>query len=133
MLWVTFFTGSKIWVSHSLPGDDRTWVPRYQLPTPADQSSVGADDLSALVAFDGDKIGVLWSNQLSTSQTMYWSWHQDGTSDQEWNLQVAYQQPEGPTTTSTSSRSSATPPAASSPSPRRPWTPTATRCSTCSP
>jgi len=95
MLWVTFFTGSKIWVSHSLPGDDRTWVPRYQLPTPADQSSVGADDLSALVAFDGDKIGVLWSNQLSTSQTMYWSWHQDGTSDQEWNLQVAYQQPEG--------------------------------------
>jgi hypothetical protein len=95
MLWVTFFTGSKIWVSHSLPGDDRTWVPRYQLPTPADQSSVGADDLSALVAFDGDKIGVLWSNQLSTSETMYWSWHQDGTSDQQWNLQVAYQQPEG--------------------------------------
>lgn len=95
MLWVTFFTGSKIYVSHSLPGDDRTWVPRYQLPTPANQSSVGTDDLSALVAFDGDKIGVLWSNQLTSSETMYWSWHQDGTSDQLWNLQVAYQQPEG--------------------------------------
>ena len=95
MLWVTFFAGSKIWVSHSLPGDDRTWVPRYQLPTPAGESSVGTDDLSALVAFDGDKIGVLWSNQLASSQTMYWSWHQDGTSDQQWNLQVAYQQPEG--------------------------------------
>ena len=95
LLWVTFFHGSKIYVTHSTPGDDKVWVPRYQLPTPAGQSNVGTEDLSAIVAFDGNKVGVLWSNQLSTSETMYWSWHQDGTSDQQWNLQVAYQQPEG--------------------------------------
>jgi hypothetical protein len=94
-LWATWFAGSKIWVTHAQPGDDKTWVTPYQLPTPAGQSSVGTDDLSAIVAFDGNKIGVLFSNQLSTSETMYWSWHQDGTSDQLWNLQVAYQQPEG--------------------------------------
>jgi hypothetical protein len=95
MLWATFFTGSKVYITHSLPGDDRSWVPPYQLPTPNDESSVGSDDISAVVAFDGDKVGVLWSNQLPASETVYWAWHQDGTSDQQWSTQVAYRQPEG--------------------------------------
>lgn len=95
MLWATFFIAGRIWVTHSLPGDDRTWVPRYVLPTPNGESSVGSDDLSAVVAFDGDKIGVLWSNQLPASETVYWAWHQDGASDQTWSTEVAYRQPEG--------------------------------------
>jgi hypothetical protein len=76
-------------------GDDKTWVAPYQLPTPNGESSVGSDDISALVAFDGDKIGVLWSNQLASQETMYWAWHQDGTDDRQWTTQVVYQQPEG--------------------------------------
>ena len=95
LLWATYTQGSKVYVVHSTPGDDRTWVPRYQVPTPAGQSSVDPDDISAIVSYDGNKIGVLWSNQILGIETMYWAWHQDGTSDQTWNLQVAYQQPEG--------------------------------------
>jgi len=95
LLWATYTQGSKVYVVHSTAGHDQTWVPRYQVPTPAQQSKVAPDDISAIVAYDGNKIGVLWSNQILGIETMYWAWHQDGTSDQAWNLQVAYQQPKG--------------------------------------
>ena len=91
-LWLTYFSSSRVWVTHTTTADN-VWVPGYQLPVPGGASSTGSDDLAALVAFDTDKIGVLWSNQRT--HTMYWAWHQDGSDDAAWTLQVAYQQPEG--------------------------------------
>ncbi|TDO34233.1 hypothetical protein EV643_12818 [Kribbella sp. VKM Ac-2527] len=93
LLWITYTQGAKVWLTHSVAGLDDVWAPRFQLPTPGNESNVDPDDLSAIIAYDGDKIGVLWSNQRS--HIMYWASHTDGTPDQSWTLQVAYQQPEG--------------------------------------
>ena len=91
-VWVTFTQGSKVYVTHSA-GSDTSWVPKYQLPTPNNESKVNADDISTIVSYDGDKVGVLWSNQ--NTQKMYFSSHSDGTSDLAWNLDVVYDVPEG--------------------------------------
>jgi hypothetical protein len=93
LLWLTYTQGSRVWLTHSVAGNDAAWVPRYQLPTPGNEANVSSDDISAIVAYDGDKIGVLWSNQVT--MIMFWSWHLDGQDDRVWTLQVAYQQPEG--------------------------------------
>jgi len=95
LLWATYTQGSKVYVVHSTPGNDRLWAPRYILPSPSGQSTVSPDDISAIVSFDGNKVGVLWSNQNVGVETMYWAWHRDGTSDQLWTVKVAYQQPQG--------------------------------------
>lgn len=93
LLWMTFTKNNKVMLTHSLPGDDRSWVTPYELPSPAGESRVDPDDISAVVAYDGDKIGVLWSNQVT--QVIYWASHQDGTGDQAWAVEAAYAQPEG--------------------------------------
>ena len=92
-LWVTYTQGAKVYLQHSVNGDDKVWTARYQLPTPAGQSDVDPDDIAAIVAYDGDKVGVMFSNQRL--QVMYFASHTDGTSDQTWNLVAAYQRPEG--------------------------------------
>ncbi len=78
----------------------------YQLPTPNgnDDSTVTFDpvkdaggqpssDIAAVVSFDGNKIGVLWSNQRT--EKVHWATHVDGTDDQAWAASVAYNQPKG--------------------------------------
>jgi hypothetical protein len=91
-------------ITHSTVGDDRTWVPPYQLPTTDDSSTVTFDkvkdpggqpssDIAAVVSFDGNKIGVLWSNQRT--EKVHWATHVDGTDDQTWAASVAYSQPKG--------------------------------------
>jgi hypothetical protein len=92
VLWATFTLGSLVYVTHS-NGRDDLWVPRYELPTPSGESQVDPDDISAVVAYDGDKVGVLWSNQRT--QKMYWASHTDGMDDHAWSLDVAYDRPEG--------------------------------------
>ncbi|TCN37642.1 hypothetical protein EV644_11194 [Kribbella orskensis] len=93
LLWVTFVQNAKVWLTHSTAGDDLSWVAKYQLPTPGNEANVQTLDISSIIAYDGDKIGVLWSNQRT--QIMYWAAHADGASDQSWTLQIAYQQSEG--------------------------------------
>jgi hypothetical protein len=92
-LWVTYTQGAKVYLQHSVNGDDKVWTARYQLPTPAEQSDVDPDDIAAIVAYDGDKVGVMFSNQQR--QVMYFASHLDGTSDQTWSLVAAYDRPEG--------------------------------------
>jgi hypothetical protein len=92
-LWVTYTQGAKVYLQHSVNGDDRVWTPRYQLPTPGGESNVTADDIAAVVAYDGNKVGVMFSNQQR--QVMYFASHVDGMSDQTWSLVAAYDRPEG--------------------------------------
>jgi hypothetical protein len=92
VLWATFTLGSRVYVTHS-DGRDDAWVQRYELPTPSGESQVDPDDISAIVAYDGTRVGVLWSNQRT--QKMYWSSHADGDNDQAWALDIAYDRPEG--------------------------------------
>ncbi|QWZ09562.1 hypothetical protein KRR39_07360 [Nocardioides panacis] len=120
-LWVTYTTGvpgvdpvhdptadttraARVMITHSQPTDDRAWVAPYQLPTPDDSSTVTFDpakdpggqpssDIAAVVSFDGNKVGVLWSNQRT--QKVHWATHVDGDPDQTWATSVAYDNPQG--------------------------------------
>jgi hypothetical protein len=58
-LWVAFESGQQIKVLYSTSGDHLTWT-----STPVVLSgTVEADDIATVLAFGGDKIGVLWTDQ----------------------------------------------------------------------
>lgn len=61
-------------------GDDRTWGTPFVLPV--EGATVKSDDISSVVAFRGDRIGVMWSNQSRSA--MYFAVHRDGEADTSW-------------------------------------------------
>ena len=80
-LWVTYIENSTVMVNRSL-SDDLTWGEPFALPANSNAVNVSGDDISSVVDFQGDKIGVMWSNQ-STSK-MYFAVHLDGDADNVW-------------------------------------------------
>ncbi len=80
-LWVTYVEASKVMINHS-NGSDNNWGTPFVLPASTTAVSVTSDDISTIIAFGGDKIGVFWSNQ-STDRD-YFVIHQDGASDTNW-------------------------------------------------
>src|SRR5215218_985481 len=86
-VWATWGQGSKIWINHTV-GGDRTWGTPMLLPVSG--NSVSAEDISAVVAFGGDKIGVMWGNQNSSSDGYYFAVHQDGQPDTSWTTETAW-------------------------------------------
>jgi PKD repeat protein len=79
-LWATWQQGNQIYVNRTVGGDDHTWGTPFALPVAG--TSVTVDDNSALVAFGGNKIGLMWSNQ--TVDAMYFAVHDDGQPDNSW-------------------------------------------------
>jgi hypothetical protein len=77
-LWVTYTQNSQVYVNHSLDSDS-SWGTPFVLPV--EGTSVSADDISAVIAFDS-QIGVMWSNQLDDA--MYFATHNDGDPDDVW-------------------------------------------------
>lgn len=91
-LWATWMQGNKIYVNRTV-GDDRTWGTPFVLPVAA--TSVSTDDNSSVVAFGGNKIGVMWSNQTSASDAFWFAAHVDGQPDTTWEAsRTAIQGPE---------------------------------------
>ena len=88
ILWVAYAQGAKVYTQHTTT-DDQTWTQKVKLPT--DESSVSTDDLAAIISFDDNKIGVLWSNQRTNA--MMFASHVDGTGDDQWTTEVAYVRP----------------------------------------
>jgi hypothetical protein len=84
-LWVTYVEAGKVMVNHS-NGDDAQWGTPFVLPGSATATSVDTDDISAIISFDGNKIGVMWSNEDTSS--FYFAIHEDGTSDSTWQVEV---------------------------------------------
>jgi Bacterial Ig-like domain len=82
-LWVTYTQGSQVYVNRSL-GNDQTWGTPFVLPVQG--TTVSADDISGIVAFDtstaAPQIGVMWSNQIDSA--MYFATHRDGDADDIW-------------------------------------------------
>jgi PKD repeat protein len=76
-LWATWAQSSRIMVNHSVGGNDASWGTPFVVPGAG--TSVSSDDISSLVHFAGNKIGVMWSNQAD--QHVYFSVHVDGTGD----------------------------------------------------
>jgi hypothetical protein len=89
-LWVTYTqvapdNSNQAYVAHSVGSDD-VWSAPIPLPTPA--ASVNYDDISSIIAFQGNKIGVMWSNQ--DDRKFYFAVHNDGDPDTSWQTEVAY-------------------------------------------
>jgi PKD repeat protein len=81
MVWATWAQDGQIEVSHTL-GDDRTWGTPFVLPA-SGATGLSTDDISSLIAFGGNSIGVMWSNQPASA--MYFAVHQDGAPDTSWS------------------------------------------------
>ena len=82
-LWVTYVQEDsddgnyKVWVNHSVGGDDAVWGTPYILPV-SGADDVTSDEISSLIAYNG-RIGVMWSNQ--NTMIMYFAVHTDGEGD----------------------------------------------------
>ena len=68
---------------NSLTANASAWGTPFVVPTTGSTNpNVAQDDISALVAFGGNRVGVLWSNQKDG--TVYWSVHADGAPPTTW-------------------------------------------------
>jgi PKD repeat protein len=79
MLWATWMVGNRIFVNHTT-GSDNQWA----TPTivPGSGTTVSSDDISSVVHFGGNKIGVMWSNQVD--HHFWFAVHNDGAADTAW-------------------------------------------------
>jgi hypothetical protein len=83
-LWATWTFGSRVYVNRTTTGDNAWGVP-FQLPN---ASQVASDDISSLIAFDGDKIGVFWGDQRGA--TFRFATHTDtDANDMNWSTVVS--------------------------------------------
>ncbi len=100
-LWVTYVSrpqGSndfQVYVNAATAGNDSNWGPRFTLPLTG--THVLTDDIASIVAFrdnGGNKIGIMWSNQVSN--TLNFATHNDSNSNAQtgWTLQAAVNAPD---------------------------------------
>jgi hypothetical protein len=85
-LWATWVQGGKVWVNRTLCNpscNDASWGAAFPLPTAA----VKPDDISSLIAFGGNRLGVMWSNQ--NNWTFGFAIHTDSQADEVWSLETA--------------------------------------------
>ncbi|HEV8280948.1 MAG TPA: Ig-like domain-containing protein, partial [Candidatus Limnocylindrales bacterium] len=80
-LWATWEQGGQIYANHTT-GSDASWDAPLVLPGAA---NVNGDDISSLIAFGGNKIGVMWSDQDASPDTMFFAVHVDGQPDTTWS------------------------------------------------
>jgi PKD repeat protein len=85
-LWATWAQGGKVWVNRTIcdPAcNDANWGTAFAVPT----SAVKTDDISSLIAFGGNRIGLMWSNQNNWS--FGFAIHDDSQADDVWSLETA--------------------------------------------
>ena len=94
-LWTTYEAGSKIRVGYTAPyGTSFTFFT-------LSQTNVKGDDISAVSAFGGDRIGVFWSDQNSRRDIFAWRSDTDAVGA-GWHYETAYGNGVGGCPTSTS-------------------------------
>ncbi len=79
-LWAMWVRDLRVWVAHTLANDLSWSVPVVH---PRSTSDLSTDDICSVVHFQGDRIGVMWSDQVTDSY--YFSVHQDGDPDTAWS------------------------------------------------
>jgi len=82
-IWATWSQDQTIFINHTVNGDARTWSSPIALPF-ATATNLTVDDNSALLAFNGDRIGIMWSNQTTAQDAMWFSVHMDSDPDTTW-------------------------------------------------
>jgi uncharacterized repeat protein (TIGR02059 family) len=85
-LWATWEAGGSIWLNRTT-GADNAWGTPFVMPGAA---SVNTDDISSIIAFGGDKVGVFWSNQDASPDADYFAVHNDADADATWSIATAY-------------------------------------------
>ncbi|WP_426573086.1 fibronectin type III domain-containing protein [Aquihabitans sp. McL0605] len=86
-IWATWMEDAKIMVSVSSAGGTSFGAPTV---LPVTGTSVKADDLSSILAFGGNQVGIMWSNQLD--QKMYFTHRLDSDPVGSWSpTEVAYE------------------------------------------
>jgi PKD repeat protein len=80
VLWATWTQGSQVYVNNTT-GGDAVWGTPFVMPT-SGATGLHADDISAVAAFGGNKVGVMWSNQAASA--MYFAVHADGNARGNW-------------------------------------------------
>jgi uncharacterized repeat protein (TIGR02059 family) len=87
-LWATWEANGRIWVNRTT-GTGTTWsTTPFALPGAA---AVNIDDISSIIAFGGNRIGIFWSNQNASPGTDFFAVHTDGTTDNTgWAIETAY-------------------------------------------
>ncbi|MFQ5648303.1 MAG: tandem-95 repeat protein [bacterium] len=78
-IWAVWTRNNKIRVN-STNGSDTSWGTDFVLPVQG--NDLAGDDIAALTAFDGNKIGIFWSNQLDAR--MYFAVHLDASDSTTW-------------------------------------------------
>lgn len=82
-LWVTFESGGQIRVGSTAPGGTS-----FTFAT-VSRTNVKSDDVSAIAAFGGDRIGVFWSDQ--NTKTDLFAWRLDSAPvSAPWTIETAY-------------------------------------------
>jgi PKD repeat protein len=76
-LWATWVADRRVYVAHT-SGTDTSWSAPYIVPG---STTLDVDDISSLVHFGGNKIGVMWSNQSAGDGRFWFAVHTDGTGD----------------------------------------------------
>ena len=87
-LWVTYESGTKIFVAHSTTSDT-AWASPFVLPVTG-ATGTSSDDISSIIAFTdgaGPAIGVMWSNQKKSID--YFAVHRDGAPTNTWTVETA--------------------------------------------
>src|SRR4051794_30527420 len=83
-IWATWtqVSGSSnaVYANNTLSSDN-SWDTPFVLPV-AGATTPKPDDISADVAYGGNKLGIMWSNQ--TDGSMYWAVHVDGNARTNW-------------------------------------------------
>jgi PKD repeat protein len=89
-LWATWVQGGKVWVNTTVCNpacNDAAWG----TPFAVSSTNVNSDDISSLIAFGGNKIGVMWSDQ--NTATDFFAVHSDTQPDNVWTIETALKGP----------------------------------------
>jgi hypothetical protein len=82
-LWTTFESGTDIKVGYTAPGGTSfTFIT-------ISKTKVAPDDISAVTSFGGNKIGVLWSDQVAKKDFFAWRSDSDPITS-NWTIETAY-------------------------------------------
>ena len=85
-LWATWEAGGSIWLNRTT-GSDTAWGTPFVLPA---AESVNTDDISSIIAFGGNKVGVFWSDQSASPDADFFAVHDDADGDTTWTIETAY-------------------------------------------
>jgi fibronectin type 3 domain-containing protein len=85
-LWATWAQDNQVMVTHTVGGNDHIWATPYVVPV-SGASNLNPDDIASVVAYGGNKIGIMWSNQNDSA--IYFASHTDGQSDTSWTVVAA--------------------------------------------